>query len=75
MIYSDIKAIHNITRPGQPPTDGDVIELERVNGFLMAVDPVTRTATEQHAQFTYGGNGGLTPFRATVKVSLDSRRV
>lgn len=72
---SDIKEIHNITRPGQPPTAGDVIEIECFNGFIMAVDPVRRCAMEQHAQFRYGGDGALAPFRATVKVSLDPRRV
>jgi hypothetical protein len=72
---ADIKEIHNITRPGQPPTAGDVIEIECFNGFIKAVDPLTRTTTDRHQRFTYGQGGGVVPFKSTVRVSLDPRRV
>lgn len=62
MIESTLKAIHHISRPGQPPANGDTVEIETVGGMVMAVDPATRKATITPKRFviTSDDAGGLT---------------
>ena len=54
-----LKALHNISRPGETPTEGDIVEVECVGGFVKAVDPVTRTTREQNQQFRLDSEGRL----------------
>lgn len=60
MITSALKALHNISRPGEDPTEGDIIEVECVGGFVKEVDPITRTCRESNQRFILGVDGALT---------------
>lgn len=63
MIRADIKAIHNVSRPGEVPTTGDLIQLECVGGFVRRVDPVTRKVTAERQTFRLLGDpfGAIEP--------------
>jgi hypothetical protein len=61
-----IKSVRNVSRPGQAPVSGDVIEIETPTGFLPEVDPVTRQATGAPKQFRMvDDHGAVTPMRRT----------
>ncbi len=61
MIEYSVRTIHNITHPDETPRPGDVVEIECVGGFVMAVDPHTQKSTERHQQFVWGTNGTMRP--------------
>lgn len=54
MVQYPLKAIHNVTRPGEEPRTGDVVEVECVGGFVREVDPITRKCRETRKQFVFG---------------------
>jgi hypothetical protein len=59
VIQYPIKQIHNISRPGEDPAPGDVIEIETTGGYIMQVDPKTRKNTDTPKRFTVGLDGAL----------------
>lgn len=59
MVNYPIKQIHNITRPGQEPQDGDEIEIETTGGYVMQIDPRTRESTNTPKRFKVGSAGVL----------------
>lgn len=59
-----VRTIHNRSRPGQSPRIGDVVEIETPTGFIMAVDPHTRQATDRVQQFMVR--------RAVIEAAADS---
>jgi hypothetical protein len=61
MFRTPVKGMHNVSRPGQPPAVGDVVEMETPGGFLMEVDPRTRTATAVRQRFRFKGGGEIVP--------------
>lgn len=58
-VRTSIKQIHNISRPGEPPADGDVIEVEGYGGFVKQVDPYTYQVKEKAQRFRVCTNGSL----------------
>lgn len=59
-VQYEIKQVHNISRPGEPPCAGDTVEIECVGGFIKQVDPVTRTATAENKRFVLEADSTLT---------------
>lgn len=60
MISYALNKLHNISRPGEDPTEGDIIEVECVGGFIKEVDPITQTCRESRQRFILGADGALT---------------
>lgn len=57
--------VHNLTRPGQPPGPGDIVEVEEDRGYIMAVDPATWLATTERQRFRVADDGTREPIRST----------